>query len=219
MTTIVTRLYENAAHGDDVIATLKAEGFPDACMSLIEQGGRASAEDQIVEAGVPASVAQQYAQHLSSGRGLLVVRAPFVPFGAAKAAIEAADKHPSFDAGVENENMNVPTEFNDREYLSIMSSHRLFLTNHLDVDNGLKPRGFSAAFGVPTLSYSHERKRMRAVTMDKRFGDFFFPLVTRRGLMTRRPLTERFFGAFIVQHLSNWSFLRPSKMRHFRITN
>lgn len=218
MTTIVTRLYENAAHADEVVATLKAEGFPDSAMDVIEQGGR-SAEDTIVAAGVPADVAQQYAQHMSVGRGLLVVRAPFAPFGAAKAAIEAADAHPSFDAGVENENIYIRQDFDDRQYLSVMSSHRLFLTNHLDVSNSLKPRGFSAAFGIPKLSYSHERKRMRAATIDKRFGNFLFPLLSRRGLMTRRPLSDRFFGAFIVQHLSNWSFLRPNKMRHFRITN
>ncbi|ABD54501.1 hypothetical protein [Jannaschia sp. CCS1] len=219
MTTIVTRLYENAAHADDVVAHLKAEGFPDDTMDVIEQGTRTSAEDRIVEAGVPANIAQQYAQHLSVGRGLLVVRAPFVPFGAAKTAIEAADMHPSFDAGVTNENIHTPKEFDDRQYLSIMSSDRLFLTNRLDVDNGLKPRGFSAAFGVPTLSYQHERKRMRPAVMDAHFGNFFVPLLSRRGLMTRRPLTDRFFGNFIVQHISNWSFLRPSKMRHFRITN
>lgn len=219
MTTIVTRLYENAAHADDVVAKLKAEGFPESTMDVIEQGSRSSAEDSIVAAGVPAGIAQQYAQHLSVGRGLLVVRAPFVPFGAAKTAIEAADMHPSFDAGVANENIHLPKEFDDRQYLSIMSSHRLFLTNHLDVDNGLKPRGISAAFGIPTLSYSHERKRMHAVTLDKRFGNFLFPLLTRNRLMTKRPQIDRFFGNFMVQHISNWGFLRPSKMRHFRITN
>lgn len=219
MTTIVTRLYENAAHADEVVAKLKADGFPDSSIDVIEQGTRTSAEERIVDAGVPADVAQQYAQHLSVGRGLLVVRAPFVPFGAAKTAIEAADMHPSFDAGVANENIHIPKEFDDRQYLSIMSSHRLFLTNHLDVDNSLKPRGISAAFGIPKLSYSHERKRMHPVTIDTRFGNFLFPLLSRRGLMTRRPLIDRFFGAFAVQHLSNWSFLRPEKMKHFRITN
>jgi len=219
MTTIVTRLYENAAHADDVVAQLKAEGFPDSTMDVIEQGAQSSAEDRIVEAGVPASVAQQYAQHLSVGRGLLVVRAPFAPFGAAKTAIDTANMHPAFDAGVANENMHIPKEFDDRRYLSVLSNHRLFLTNHLDVDNGLKPRGISAAFGIPTLSYSHHRKRMHAAVMDKRFGAFLFPLVSKRGLMTRRPLMDKFFGGFIVQHLSNWSFLRPKTMRHFRITN
>lgn len=217
MTTIVTRLYENAAHADAVVAKLKADGFPDSCMDIIEQGGR-SAEEQITAAGVPADVAQRYAQHLSMGRGLLVVRAPFVPFGAAKAAIEAADMHPSFDAGVANENMNIPDEFDDRRYLTILPSHRLFLTNMLDVRNDLKPRGISAAFRIPLLSERNPR-RMHAVTIDKRFGNFLFPLVTRRGLMTKRPLIDRFFGNFAVQHLSNWSFLRPEKMKHFRITN
>ncbi|MBY4891405.1 hypothetical protein KUL25_01355 [Rhodobacteraceae bacterium N5(2021)] len=216
MTTIVTRLYENAAHADDVVAKLKAEGFPESTMDVIEQGGR-SAEETIIAAGVPASVAQQYAQHLSVGRGLLVVRAPFVPFGAAKTAIETADMHPSFDAGVANENIHTPEEFDDRRYLSILSSHRLFLTNHLDVDNGLKPRGISAAFGIPTLSYSHERKRMRPVTIDKRFGNLFFPLLTRRGLMTKRPLIDKFFARFALPHI--WNRTPRRQTSHFRLTN
>lgn len=217
MATIVTRLYENAAHADDVVAKLKAEGFPESTMDVIEQDSSNSAEDRIVEAGVPATVAQRYAQHLSVGRGLVVVRAPFVPFGAAKAAIEAADMHPSFDAGVDNENIHIAEEFDDRRNLSILSSHRLFLSNHLDVDNSLKPRGISAAFGVPTLSQSHDRKRMHAVTLDKRFGDFFFPLLTRRGLMTRRPLIDKFFARFALPHIWNRT---PRRMNsHSRLTN
>lgn len=218
MTTLVTRLYENAAQADDVVATLKAEGFPDSSMDVIEQGSRRSAEGQIIDAGVPANVAQQYAQHLSVGRGLLVVRAPFVPFGAAKAAIEAADAHPSFDAGVADENLNIPDKLDRDLLLSIMPSHRLFLTNMLDVRNDLKPRGLSAAFRIPTLS-EKPKKRMRPAVMDARFGAFLVPLLARNRRMTKRPLTNRFFADFIVQHTSNWGFLRPSKMKHFRITN
>ena len=218
MTTLVTRLYENAAHADDVVATLKAEGFPDSCIDVVEQGSRTSAEDRIVEAGVPAPVAQQYAQHLAVGRGLLVVRAPFVPFGAAKVAIEAADAYPSFDAGVVDENMNIPDEVDRDLFLSILPSHRLFLTNMLDVRNDLKPRGFSAAFRIPTLA-EKPKNRMRPAVMDQRFGAFLVPLLARNRRMTKRPLMNRFFADFIVQHTSNWGFLRPSKMKHFRITN
>lgn len=218
MTTLVTRLYEDAAHADAVVATLKAEGFPDSSMDVIEQGSRTSAEEQIVDAGVPAHVAQQYAQHLAVGRGLLIVRAPFAPFGAAKTAVEAADAHPSFDAGVTDENMNIPDEVDRDLFLSILPSHRLFLTNMLDVRNDLKARGLSAAFRIPTLSQK-PKKRMRPAVMDARFGAFLVPLLSRHRLMTKRPLTNRFFADFIVQHTSNWGFLRPSKMKHFRITN
>lgn len=216
MTTIVTRLYENAAHADEVVAKLKAQGFPDDTMDVIEQGGR-SAEETIVAAGVPANVAQQYAQHLSVGRGLLVVRAPFVPFGAAKTAIETADMYPAFNAGVAKENIHVPKEFDDRQYLSILSSHRLFLTNMLDVRNDLKPRGLSAAFRIPLLS-EKPKKRMRPAVIDQRFGAFLVPLLSRRNrLMTRTHLTNRFFGNFMLQHISR---RKPRRMTsHFRLTN
>jgi hypothetical protein len=200
MSTIVTRLYEDPANADSVVATLKAEGFPEDCMSVVEQRSRRSAQDMIEEAGVPSDVAQQYAQHLTANRALVVVRAPFVPFGAARRAIEVADMHPAFDAGVSNENINIPEEPNPDLFLSILPSHRLFLTNMLDVRNDLKPRGFSRAFRIPTLS-EKPKKRMRPAVIDQRFGDFLFPLLARNRKMTKRHTINAFFAAFALPHI------------------
>lgn len=216
MTTIVTRLYEDPAHAEAVIASLKAEGFPDSCMDVVEQKSRTSAQDQIEAAGVPDAVAQQYAQHLTASRALLVVRAPFVPFGAAKAAIEAANMHPSFNAGVADENMNIPDEVDPNLFVSILPSHRLFLTNPLDVRNDLKPRGFSNAFRIPTL-VEKPKKRMRPAVMDAHFANFLFPLLSRSQLMTKKPLMNGFFGNFIAPHLTRQK--EPRSMSHFRLTN
>lgn len=216
MTTIVTRLYEDPAHADAVVASLKAEGFPESCMDVVEQKSRTSAQDQIQAAGVPADTAQQYAQHLSANRALLVVRAPFVPFGAAAHAIAEADKYPAFNAGVANQNANVPDEPDRDMFISILASHRLFLTNALDVRNNLKPRGLSNAFRIPTLA-SKPEKRMRPAIMDARFANFLFPLLSRGGLMTRKPLMNGFFGNFIAPHLTRQK--APRSMSHFRLTN
>lgn len=202
MSTIVTRLYEDPANADAAVATLKAEGFPAERMKVVEQRSRRSAQDMIEEAGVPTDVARQYAQHLTASRALLVIRAPFVPFGAARRAIEVADTYPAFDAGVWDENLNIPEEPNPALYSSILPSHRLFLTTMLDVRNDLKPRGFSRAFGIPTLS-SKPKKRMRPAVMDQRFGDFLFPLLARRDrMMTKRHTIDAFFAAFALPHIS-----------------
>lgn len=200
MSTIVTRLYEDPANADAVVATLKAEGFPEDCMSVVEQRSRRSAQDMIEEAGVPSDVAQQYAQHLSANRALLVVRAPFVPFGAARRAIEVADTYPAFDAGVANQNINIPEEPNPDLFLSILPSHRLFLTNMLDVRNDLKPRGFSRVFGIPMLS-EKPKKRMRPAVIDQRFGDFLFPLLARNRKMTKKHTMNAFFAGFAMPHI------------------
>ncbi|MEJ6388035.1 hypothetical protein [Gymnodinialimonas ulvae] len=200
MSTIVTRLYEDPANADAAVATLKAEGFPEDCMSVVEQRSRRSAQDMIEEAGVPSDVAQQYAQHLSANRALLVVRAPFVPFGAARRAIEVADTYPAFDAGVANENINIPEEPNPDLFLSILPSHRLFLTNMLDVRNDLKPRGFSRAFRIPLLS-EKPKKRMRPAVIDQRFGDFLFPLLARNRKMTKRHTINAYFADFALPHI------------------
>lgn len=213
MTTIVTRLYDDPAHADAVVATLKGEGFPESCMDVIEQRSRVSAQDQITEAGVPGEVAQQYAQHLTSNRALLVVRAPFVPFGAARRAIEVADEYPAFNAGVPNQNLNVPDPVDRDLFLSILPSHRLFLTGMYELRNNLKPRGLSNAFRIPLLAKRSE-KRMR-------------PAIIRRSIFPARPLNHRrtssrllidkFFAGFALPHISQ---RRPPKnMRHYRITN
>lgn len=213
MTTIVTRLYENAAHADAVVAKLKAEGFPDATIDVIEQRDRTSAQDQIAAAGVPAAVAQQYAQHLTSSRALLVVRAPFVPFGAAKTAIEAADEHPAFDAGVGDENKNVPDEANRDMFLSIMPSHRLFLTGMYELRNNLKSRGLSAAFGIPLLS-RQKRKRMRPAVIDQRV---LAPKSLNHRRTSKRLLIDKFFARFALPHI--WARTPRRQSAHFRLTN
>ncbi len=213
MTTIVTRLYEDPAHADAAVAALKADGFPESAMDVIEQRSRTSAEDQITAAGVPGDVAQQYAQHLTSNRALLVVRAPFVPFGAAKRAIEEADKYPAFNAGVANENMNIPDEADPDMFLSILTSHRLFLTNMLDVRNDLKPRGFSQAFRIPLLS-EKPKNRMRPAVIQRQI----FPARQMSHRRTsRKLLIDKFFARFALPHI--WE-RQPRRMNsHFRITN
>ncbi len=213
MTTIVTRLYEDPAHADAVVASLKAEGFPDSCMDVVEQKSRTSAQEQIEAAGVPGNVAQQYAQHLSSNRALLVVRAPFVPFGAAKHAIEEADKYPSFNAGVANQNYNIPDEVAPGLFLSILPSHRLFLTNGLDVSNTLKPRGFSNAFRIPTLA-ARPKNRMRPAIIQR---SFFAPKTMSHGRTSRKLLIDKFFASFALPHI--WDRAPRRQMSHSRFTN
>ncbi|WP_224814320.1 hypothetical protein [Hasllibacter sp. MH4015] len=212
MTTVVTRLYDDAAHADAVVAALKVEGFPESALDVIEQRSRTSAEDQITDAGVPANVAQQYAQHLTSSRALLVVRAPFVPFGAAKRAIEEADKYPSYNAGVANQNLNVPDQVDRELFLSILPSHRLFLTGLYELRNNLKPRGLSNAFRIPLLA-KRKKKRMRPAVIQRQF---FAPKRMNHRRTSRKLLMDRFFGGPLPQ---TWDRRPPRQDAHFRVTN
>lgn len=213
MTTIVTRLYEDPTHADAAVATLKADGFPDDCMDIVEQRSRTSAQDQIEAAGVPTDVAQQYAQHLTSNRALLVVRAPFAPFGAARRAIEVANEYPAFNAGVSNENMNIPDRENPELFLSILPSHRLFLTGMYELRNDLKPRGLSNAFRIPTLSKRPE-KRMRPAVIQRQF---FAPREMNHKRTSRRLILNKFFARFALPHI--WDREPRRHTSHFRITN
>ncbi len=219
MTTLVTRLYDNPAHADAVVAALKAEGFPDSALTVVEQSGARSAEETIEAAGLPESIARQYAQHLTSKRALLVVRAPFVPFGAARKAIDTADLYPSFNAGVANQNLNIPDEPDPSLFRSILGSHRLFLTNSLDVRNDLKPRGLSNAFGISTLS-ERAKKIRPSVIRTQAISYFFLPfaLISRRRSSSARMLKGFASQMFMPIPLIS-GHREPRNLRHYRITN
>ncbi len=219
MTTLVTRLYENPVHADAVIAALKEDGFPETSMTVVEQSGTSSAQDNIEAAGVPTGIARQYAQHLTSKRALVVVRAPFVPFGAARRAIEVADTYPSFKAGVMDQNLNIPDEPDPSLFVSILGSHRLFLTNALDVRNDLKPRGLSKAFGIPTLA-ERPKKIRPSVISTKAISSFFLPfaLTSRRRSGTARMLSGFMSRVFMPIPLLS-GHREPRNLKHYRITN
>ena len=176
MTTIITRLYDDARHADSVVETLRADGFPENTMDIVVQAARTSAFDQIRAAGVPLNAARSYAQQLTADRALLVVRAPFVPFGAARRAIEVANTFPALNAGVENENLNVPDQPDRQRFSSVLKSHRLFLTAPYEVRSKTAPQGFSRSFRIPLLLDKPKRRVRPAVIRTNSASRWFFPL-------------------------------------------
>lgn len=219
MTTLVTRLYDDPAHADAVAARLKADGFPEATIDIIEQGSRMSAQERIEAAGVPAAIARQYAQHLTSTRALLVVRAPFVPFGAARRAMEVADDHPAVNAGVAEQNLNLPDRPDPERFLSVLGSHRLFLTDRLETRARTTPRGLSKSFNIPTLA--EKGRRVRPAVIDApQVSAFFFPfaLVSRRRSGTAKMLKGFMSRVFMPIPLLS-GHRQPRNLRHYRITN
>ncbi len=152
MTTIITRLYETQSEAESVTAALAADGFPADCYEIITQTGASSAMDAIEGASVPRASAELYAQALTATRALVVVRAPEVPFGAARNAAIIADEQTSLDAGVSNENMFVAPEPRRELRISVLDSHPRFMTSIYQIIGynraGRREKG---TLGFPTL--------------------------------------------------------------------
>ncbi|MEM9342532.1 MAG: hypothetical protein AAGA87_05765 [Pseudomonadota bacterium] len=147
MTTVISRLYETAEAAMAVERDLRAAGFPQNAIDVIEYG---SPFERIREARVGEATAQTLAEHLTSGRALLVIRAPFTPFGAALRAQQIVAGHPHIDLGA-----GVGDEY-IREELRIPANDKI-LRNRRFLSNDFIPgrtsrRLLSERLNIPTLT-------------------------------------------------------------------
>ena len=125
MTTVVTRLYESKAVADRVAEVLRADGFPEATLDVITSADAG----RIAASRVEERAAERYASAMTEGRALLVCRAPFTPFGAARRAQEVADSEPWIDAGVANQNRYIEEKPDLGKYRSsVLQNHPMMMT-------------------------------------------------------------------------------------------
>ncbi len=149
MTTIITRLYPDIAAAQAAVHELMGRGHSDDYLNIISRDGDGSVADRMRAARVNARSAAAYAPHVASGAALVVVQAPFNPMGAARHAMRVLDRHPSLNAGVENENEYIREEPRMETRGSILHDHPLFMSH----DMAARDRGtVSSAFGLRTLS-------------------------------------------------------------------
>lgn len=110
MTTIITRLYANAAAAQGVVAALLAEGHSPATVHVITRDGAGTAAERMHAARVSATAARAYAGPVAEGRALLVVNAPFAPLGTALNAIRTVNRFASIDVGLAEEDAYIRDE-------------------------------------------------------------------------------------------------------------
>ena len=218
MTTVVTRLYESKAVADRVADVLRADGFPEATLDVIT----AADAGRIAASRVEERAAERYAKAMTEGRALLVCRAPFTPFGAARRAQEVADSEAWIDAGVANQNRYIQEKPDLERYSSsVLEYHPLMMTRDDYVGSGWAEWRFSDVFGFTTVSRRRERpdnlspghkstwfwpgkmlstkpRRSSVFHGGRHMSRFWWPmpLVTtgrKRSIMTSNPrITERF---------------------------
>lgn len=184
MTTIITRLYKDDSAANAVVSDLSSAGFPEKTYEVIGSGGDVTAA--MAEARVGDQAAAAYAPLIDQGNKLVVVRAPFTPFGAATTAMKIVDSQPTVDAGLEKQDVLISEEMTGSYVPSIIRDQHygdfLFplISKHRPLDNcvysGTKRFG---DFLMPLLS---KRKPLDNSLMhrEKRFGDYILPLLSKR---------------------------------------
>lgn len=171
MTTVISRLYQDEQTAASVVSALKEAGFPDNTIDTIGSDQNDLAE-AIAAARVPTEAAETYAGEISDGVTLVVVRAPFTPFGAARSAIDIVDGTPSVASAVTDNNSLVSETIRRELILSVMTSHPLFLTDAKEMSRN--SGRISHGFGWRLLS---KRKEKRSAISGGRFmSRAFWPM-------------------------------------------
>lgn len=144
MTTIITRLYPDAATAGTVVNALRSIGLGDDTIDVITASDGAAA--QMRAARVAPSTADTYAGAMTGGQALLVVRAPFAPMGIARKALNTVNATASIDAGVEEQDRYIREQPDMTRANRVMKDHRFFMTNpHSRLSHGrVFGRGLSA---------------------------------------------------------------------------
>lgn len=149
MTVVISRLYSDMGKAESVAASLFAAGFPESTVDVIVSGGDGDLPSRIASARVSRDSAQIYAQNLSMERGLLVVRAPFTPFGAARRAQEIVDAVASIDVGVKDPNRHIREQPKPELFVSVLRDHPRWFSP--DFGPGMTRLTLSDAFGLPLI--------------------------------------------------------------------
>ena len=196
MTTIVTRLYADHATAEQAVAALRLQNHPMENISVVQAGSQAAAD--MVAAQVPEDSADAYASAMKKGNALVVCRAPFTPFGAARNAMATMDEFDAIDAGVANENYYQTDQEHDDLLIDMKvdRSHRYWATWKFELDEygvGKKyPRSgrkhWGSLFGTEPLDFA-----------GKHWGSFFGP-----PLMGAGKHWGSFFGSPLMGAGKHW---------------
>ncbi|MEL6566329.1 MAG: hypothetical protein AAFQ59_17950 [Pseudomonadota bacterium] len=158
MTTIITRVFEEKQAAVDTAERLIFRGLPRRAITVIGPSEGNVSHDRMSAARVHPDAIDTYAQAITSGKSLLVVRATYKPLAAATMVREMlADRATVPIDGVINDYfVNDPPESTPK----ILDDHPLFLTMRPGAA-GYKSRRIFEGLGLPLLSERKERDSAR----------------------------------------------------------
>ncbi|MEM1299427.1 MAG: hypothetical protein AAGH68_09105 [Pseudomonadota bacterium] len=159
--TVITRIYSNESAANAVATALGEQNFPDEMFEVISGGGDVDA--RMAAARVDAAEAAVYAPMIKDGNALVVVRAPFNPMGAARAAMKTVDAGGPLEIAVENANRYMGDDLDllrksdkvqNNVYWGRLIPHLLDETN--SGGRGRAPFRFSSdLFCMPTIKHMY----------------------------------------------------------------
>jgi hypothetical protein len=178
MTTIVSRIYDTADIAEAAAEALREAGHDPRTISVVTADGP-DALRRICAAGVGSTSAAVYAGELERGRALLVVRAPFTPFGRAREAIRLADRFVPVEVPGATPNQHVRDYPDPANFNTILRDHPRWFSHDMPPQNPRRRGLVSAAFGIPTLS---RRRPGGALRNGRPVTELLgLPMVLRRG--------------------------------------
>lgn len=167
MTTIITRLYADAATARNVASALMARGLDQDLIDVVGPEGAGTMAERMNAASVPPATAAAYAAAMTQGRTLVVVQAPFAPMGTARNAMRTMDRTPSIKVGVDEETyIRIAPSLDNRS--SVMTDHPFFMSNPH------RPMSHGHVFGAKLLSAHKERRS--AIAGGKLMSGMFWPM-------------------------------------------
>jgi hypothetical protein len=182
MTTIITRLYPNGTAAHAVADALMAGGHQASYIDIIDTPNAAAMK----AARVSDTAAAAYANAMTSGQALLVIRAPFSPIGAANSAKSIVGNYASIDAGLATEDNYVREVARADRFLSILSDHPRFFSQDMDPGRGRTRTTVSSAFGAKLLA--PYKTRRSAISGGAYISTKFWPMRLVSANKTKRSV-------------------------------
>lgn len=211
MTTIITRLYPDAAKAESVADALKAGKIPGRDIDVISGAGdHGSVKDRLTEAGVTEGNADAYAARIEGGNALVVVRAGFNPRGAALTARKIVDDHDPMDLGLEDENVYVQKEMRDKAGLGIpkvLRDHPLMLSSDM-ATHRMDRLLVSQTLGLPLLK--KHRSRRSAIEGGAHMSYRFLPIPL---LSEHKRTNSVIHGGYLITKAMGMRMISPRRGR------
>ncbi len=187
MTTIITRLYSDAAEASAVVAALVAGGHDKDDIRIIDGAAKAEAASAMKAARVSDAAAAAYGRAMTPGQALLVVEAGFNPVGAARQAIKIVNRHPSINAGLDDEDGFI------REYPTMAPGGSVLRGAPLLMSNPFSRASHGRIFGANPVTSS--KPRTSAMKGGGFMSKMFWPM---KLVSTNRTRTSASPGGMLI---------------------
>lgn len=190
MTTIISRLYDSQQAAQALRDALLQAGHDPATISVLQTlAGTAPEAADLADAGIGWRSAQALAEAMPPGGAVVVVRAPFVPFGRALGASRLADSFGPLQVPGAIRDQHVPDRPDPRIFHPTITAHTRWLTRDMPPFVNRRRGTVSSAFGLGTL---WRRRPLRVGSGRSWLARLFGPALWRRRPWSRvgagRPL-------------------------------